>query len=141
MPGGAGEELLFEGHPAVVSGVGQLLVCILTVGLALIYYWARSRGVRYRVTTQRVVIEQGMFSKRMEQTDLYRIVDYVVERPFSQRLLGTGNIVLEAMDKSTPELRLDAIKTDVNTLYERLRAATEAEKRRRGVRLVDVEGS
>ena len=53
--------------------------------------------------------------------------------------MGTGNLVLETMDKTTPELRIEGIKTDVTALYERLRFATEAEKRRRGVRLLDVE--
>ena len=80
-----------------------------------------------------------MFGKRLDQIDLYRIADYVVERPFAQRLLGTGNLVLEALDKTTPELRLEGLKTDVVALYEKLRVATEAEKRRRGVRLVDYE--
>jgi uncharacterized membrane protein YdbT with pleckstrin-like domain len=101
--------------------------------------WLRSRATHYRITSQRIVIEEGVFSKRMEQVDLYRVVDYVVERPFSQRLLGTGNIVLEAMDKTTPEIRIRGVRTDVVALYERLRYATEQEKRRRGVRVLDVE--
>ena len=33
----------------------------------------------------------------MEQLDLYRVVDYVVERPFGQRVMGTGNIILEGV--------------------------------------------
>ena len=87
----------------------------------------------------RIVVERGFFSKRMEQLDLYRIVDYVVERPFGQRMMGTGNIVLEAMDKTTPEVRIDGVKTDVVALYERLRYATEQAKKKRGVRVLDVE--
>jgi hypothetical protein len=137
--GGAGEELLFDGRPAAIPSVGALILCILTVGIGALVYWLRALGTHYRVTTQRVVIERGFFSKRMEQIDLYRVVEYVVERPFGQRLLGTGNLVLEAMDKTTPEVRLDGVRTNVMALYERLRAATEAEKRRRGVRVFDVE--
>jgi len=53
--------------------------------------------------------------------------------------MGNGNLVLEAMDKTTPEVRLLGLKTDVTLLYERLRAATEIEKRRRGVRVFDIE--
>lgn len=65
--------------------MGPLLVTVLTLGLALLYFWAVSRATRYRVTTQRVVIERGLLSKRLDQVDLYRIQDYVVERPFGQR--------------------------------------------------------
>lgn len=142
MPGASGgEELLFSGRPALVQGLGGLLLAILTLGLSLLVAWVKTRGVHYKITSQRVVIEHGIFSKRLEQLDLYRVVDYVVDRPFGQRIMGTGNIVLEALDKTTPEIRISGIKTDVVALYERLRFATEQEKKRRGVRMLDVESS
>lgn len=43
------------------------------------------------------------------------------------------------MDKTTAELRVVGIRTDVVKLYEHLRYATELDKKRRGVRLLDVE--
>ena len=138
MPGAA-EELLFSGRPALIPGVGSLILAVLTLGLSVLVAWFRTRGIHYKITSQRVVIEQGVFSKRMEQLDLYRVVDYVVERPFGQRIMGTGNIILEAMDKTTPEIRIVAIKTNVVSLYEKLRYATEQEKKKRGVRVLDVE--
>jgi uncharacterized membrane protein YdbT with pleckstrin-like domain len=133
------EEVLFEGRTALLPGLGALLISIITLGLGLIYYALRRLGTHYRITTQRVVVETGVFSKKLDQIDIYRINDYVVERPFGQRLLGTGNLVIEAMDRTTPVVRLEALKTDVVALYEKLRVATEAEKRRRGVRVLDVE--
>jgi uncharacterized membrane protein YdbT with pleckstrin-like domain len=138
-PADVPEQLLFEGHPAVVPGVGAVLVAIVTLGLALIVYWFRARGTHYRITSQRIVIDYGIFSKRLEQVDLYRIRDYTVERPFGQRLLGTGNILIEAMDSSTPVVRIHGLRADVVELYERLRVATEAGRRARGVRLIDYE--
>lgn len=133
------EELLFDGRAALLPGLGALLITIVTLGLALIYFALKRMGVHYKVTSQRIVVETGVFSKRLDQIDLYRINDYSVERPFSQRLLGTGNLVIEAMDKTSPVLRLEGLKTDVVQLYERLRAATEVEKRKRGVRVLDVD--
>jgi len=133
------ERVLFSGRRSVVPSLGAACLILITLGLAAIYFWLRSLGRHYRITTERVVIEEGVLSKRTEQLDLYRVTDYVVERPFGQRLLGTGNIVLEAMDRTTPRLRIEGIRTDVNDLYERLRAATEHEKRRRGVRVVDID--
>lgn len=133
------EETFFAGHPAAIRSFGALLAVILTVGIAWIVLWIRSRGTSYRITSQRIVIEKGLLSKRMDQIDLYRIVDYVVERPIGQRLLGTGNIVIDAMDKTTPELRIDGIRANVVGLYERLRVATEKEKMRRNVRVLDIE--
>jgi uncharacterized membrane protein YdbT with pleckstrin-like domain len=133
------EQVLYEGNPALLPSIAHWLLAILTVGLALIVFVVRSRGTHYRVTTQRVIVETGLLSKRLDQIDLYRIHDYVVERPIGQRLVGTGNLVLATVDRSTPAVRLAGLSTDVVQLYERLRAATEAEKRRRGVRVLDAD--
>lgn len=135
-----GEEVLFEGHPAVVKSVGALLLCIVTLGLWLLPLWWSSRSRHYRVTNRRVVVELGLLSKRLEQVDLYRVSDYTVVRPLGQRMLGTGNLVLRTLDKTSPELSIIGIKTDVVGLYERVRAATEVERARRGnARIMEVE--
>jgi uncharacterized membrane protein YdbT with pleckstrin-like domain len=131
------EEVLFEGHPAVLPGLGSLLLVVLTVGLAWLVYWARSRATSYKVTTRRVIIERGLLSKRLEQVDTYRIKDYIVERPLGQRLLGTGNLQLVTSDGSTPMVELRGVRTDVMELYERLRQASDSERSARGVKLVE----
>jgi uncharacterized membrane protein YdbT with pleckstrin-like domain len=135
----SGEIILFEGHPATCPTIGSWVVVVLTLGLAWFYFLARARATRFKVTTQRVVVETGLLSKRMDQLDIYRINDFVVERPFGQRLAGTGNLVLTAMDRTTPEMRLQGLQTDVVALYERLRSAAEEAKRVRGVRVIDNE--
>jgi uncharacterized membrane protein YdbT with pleckstrin-like domain len=134
-----GEEVLFEGRAALVPSFGSLLACIFTLGLWLLVRWIRTLSQHYRITNRRIVVESGVLSKKLEQIDLYRVADYTVERPFGQRLMGTGNLLLKTFDKSTPELHVLEIKTDVVGLYERVRAATEGEKQRVGVRMVDYE--
>jgi uncharacterized membrane protein YdbT with pleckstrin-like domain len=138
-PADSEENVLYQGRGGLLPSAGSLVICVLTVGLALLYYWLKRLGRHYRITTQRIIVERGVLSKRLEQIDLYRITDYVVERPFGQRLMGTGNVLLKSMDPTTPELRLYGLNTDVVVLYEELRAATEAAKGRRGVRVVDYE--
>lgn len=133
------EAVLFAGHPALLVGLGDLLLVLLTLGLWFLPLWWRSIGTSYRVTNRRIVVETGVLSKRLEQVDLYRISDYSVDRPFSQRLLGTGNLLLTTIDKSSPQVALRGIKTDLVQLYERLRQATESEKQRRLMRVVDFE--
>jgi uncharacterized membrane protein YdbT with pleckstrin-like domain len=133
------EEVLFDGRPALIPSVGVLLLAIVTLGLWLLPRFWRSLGLHYRITSRRIVVETGVLSKRMEQIDLYRVNDYTVDRPFLQRLLGTGNLLLRTFDKTTPELRIREIKTDVVSLYERLRQATEKDRAARGVRMIDYE--
>lgn len=131
--------MLFEGRAALVPNVTTLLLAILTLGLWLLVRWFKTMGCNYRITSRRIVVETGVLSKKLEQIDLYRVADYTVERPFGQRIMGTGNLMLKTFDKTTPELDVLDIKTDVVRLYEQVRAATEADKARRGVRMVDYE--
>ena len=133
------EETLFDGHPAAVASFGALLLAVLTLGLGWIYLYASAKATHIKVTTRRVIVERGLLSKRLEQVDAYRIKDFVVERPLGQRLLGTGNLQLLTMDATAPRVDLYGLRTDVVALYERLRAATEADRMRRGVRIVDNE--
>ena len=53
--------------------------------------------------------------------------------------MGTGDLTIDAMDKTTPITRIAGIRANVMGLYERLRAAAEVEKQRRLVRPMDVE--
>jgi uncharacterized membrane protein YdbT with pleckstrin-like domain len=133
------EEVFFEGHPTALRSLGAAFIAFITLGIAWLVWAIKARGTNYRITSQRIVVETGLFSKKLEQVDLYRIVDYVVERPFLQRMMGTGNLIVETLDKTQPEVRIEGIRTNVVALYERLRVATESEKRRRGVALVDME--
>src|SRR6185369_8968310 len=57
------EKALYDGHPAVIYSLWQWLLIVLTLGIALVYYWIKSLATRYEITTQRVRIEQGIFSK------------------------------------------------------------------------------
>ncbi len=77
------------------------------------------------MTTRRIVVETGLLSKRLEQVDLYRVNDYTVLRPLGQRLMGTGTLVLRTLDKGSPEVTLDGIKSDVVGL---LRASARGDR-------------
>jgi len=134
------EQVLFEGQPALVPSLGAMILAIITLGIAVIFFYFQRGGTSYRITTQRIVIDKGIFSKKMEQIDLYRINDFTVDRPFGQRVLGTGNLKLVTFDKTTPVIEIAALKTDVVGLYETLRKAVEACKQQRGVRMIDYEG-
>ncbi len=133
----APEKILFEGTPAPIASVLELVLTILTLGLALLYLIPKARSTHYKITDHRVVVEYGLADKRIEQVDLFRVVDFVVELPLGQRILGTGNLLLECQDRTTKELRIDRVRTDVRALYEAVRQAAQRDRDRRGVRTLD----
>jgi uncharacterized membrane protein YdbT with pleckstrin-like domain len=131
------ELVLFEGRPALFASASAYLWTALSLGLFALYRWWVVSGIHYKITTRRIVVETGVLSKKLEQVDLYRIADYAVERPFGQRLVGTGNLTFETLDKTDVHLTIREIQTDVVALYEAVRKATEEDRRGRGVRVME----
>src|SRR4029434_2213769 len=68
------ERDLFVGHPAVIYSLTQLGIIVITIGIAAIVYWAKSRSITYTLTTQRIQIERGLLSTIKSSVDVFRIV-------------------------------------------------------------------
>ena len=128
------EREIFSGRPAVVYSVWQLLLVIVTLGIAWIVMWFKRAGVNYRLTSQRIQVERGIFSKTKQTTELFRIDDFVISRPFSMRIMGYGYLVIKSSDRSIPDLTLYGVK-EIETIYEQLRKASFAERERRGIKV------
>ncbi len=124
------EQKFFEGHPHPIGSVGRLAVALLTLGLAYIYFWLRSRSVTYLVSDQRILIEEGLFSQTTHTIELYTIEDIEIQKPFGQRLLGTGNLIIHTKDRTNPTLVLARLPVDVRQLYELMRPAIQEARRR-----------
>ena len=57
------EKTMFFGRPAALYSVGRWALTIVTLGIAGLCYWLASLSTRFEITTQRVRIERGVFSK------------------------------------------------------------------------------
>ncbi|MBD2176936.1 PH domain-containing protein [Pseudanabaena sp. FACHB-1998] len=115
------ERILFKGNPAVIGSVTRLLIVIFTLGIGAIWFWLRSINTQYLITSQRIVIEIGVFSKNIETLEIYQVDDILLEKPLNQRIMGTGNIMLVTRDHSTPQVLLERLPIDVRELYEQMR--------------------
>ncbi len=98
--------------------VGILLAIQL---LALAIAWVRLRSTSYTVTNQRVLIEQGVFSKAVDEIDLRYVDDSQFFQTFADRILGIGHVTLISSDANTPRYVLRSIK-DPRTVRETIRA-------------------
>ncbi len=65
---------------------------------------------RYRLTSDKLLIETGFLNKKEEEIRLYRIMDISLQRPLGQRLWGLGTVHLCTADRSTPELDIRRVK-------------------------------
>jgi len=128
------ERILFKGHPAVIGSVTRLLISIFTLGIGAIWFWLKSVNTQYLITSQRIVIETGIFSREIETLEIYQIDDIHLDKPLNQRMMGTGNIVLLTRDISAPKILLDRLPLDVRELYEQMRPCIQQARFRFHVR-------
>src|SRR3970282_1972434 len=90
---------------------------------------------KYKVTTERIFYTTGIFSKKTEAMELYRVRDVDMYEPFWQRLFKLGNIRLTSSDETTENFLLKAVPNP-SKLMDNIRKHVEIRrdiKRVRGV--------
>jgi membrane protein YdbS with pleckstrin-like domain len=99
--------------------------------LLLMLVWIRVKSCSYRLTTQRLFIRRGWLAKHVNELELYRVKDVVVNQGVLQRMLGYGTITVLADDDTTPEVDLvrisrpTRIKEMIRTQYRAMRQREE----------------
>lgn len=117
-----------EGAPfnTLVRGATLLLALYLLYGF--IYLW---RSVFY-ITDEQIIYERGVFTRRSDFIELYRIVDFKENRSFLQQLSGLKTVVIYSGDRTTPQLPIYGVNHRVG-LVTFIRERVEYNKQRKGV--------
>ena len=116
---------------------GFLLLLPVPVGIAA-WKWLELKCRVYEVTTERIKVTRGIFSRRTDEMELYRVKDLTLIEPFFFRLCGLGSVIITTNDASTPTLTIHAVKR-VKELREQLRLAVEVCRDKKRVRLAELE--
>jgi PH (Pleckstrin Homology) domain-containing protein len=126
------ERLLFTGNPAVISSLGQWALVVITIGIAWLVYWAKSKSVVYTLTTQRIQIETGLFSTIKASVELFRIDDFDIHRPFGMRVLGFSMLHLRSSDPDLATVLITGVP-NLEALSDQLRECSLKERTRRKI--------
>jgi membrane protein YdbS with pleckstrin-like domain len=110
---------------------GALVPFALGVALLLLV-WIRVKSFRYRLTTQRLFVRRGWLAKHVNELELYRVKDVVVNQGAWQRLLGYGTITVMADDDTTPKVDLLGVSSPTK-VKEMIRTHYRAARQREGV--------
>ena len=129
------EKPLFSGHPAVIHSAWQWIMVLLTLGIALTYFWFKSISTTYEITTQRVRIERGILSKLKDSIELFRIDHFDLHKPLGMRLVGYCVLHLRSSDANFATVMLYGIP-DLEPLADTLRECSLRERGRRRVTTV-----
>lgn len=136
------EQTVWEGTPSQIVNLKVFILCGLTFWLVFplfigFWYWLKVNSCRYCVTTERIIIREGVFSRHTDELELYRVRDICFEEPFFLRLFSLSNLVLSTTDPSNPTLTLKAIHQG-QSLWNQIRKYAEICRRNKGIQEFDV---
>ena len=94
-------------HTVVMVAVVVLVVARLA---KLAWHAAVLRSHRYKVSNQRILLETGVLSKRIDEVDMRTVEDIEFRQGVLERLLGIGDIAVIAADKGMGRFRLIAVE-------------------------------
>ena len=100
--------------------------------ILLLLVWIRVKSCSYRLTNERLFIRHGWLAKHVNELELYRVKDVVVDQGILQRLLGYGTITVLADDDTTPKVDLHRISSPTK-VKEMIRTQYRAARQREGV--------
>jgi len=73
------------------------------------YRFCFIRCVCYTITPEIIRIRRGIFFKRTDQVELYRVKDYILTQPFLLQICGLMNLTLKSTDPENPVIWLRGI--------------------------------
>ena len=137
------ERTVWSGTPSQVINLSSYIVSALFFWLifplfSAFWKWLEVRNTRYEITTQRLKTESGVFNKKINDLELYRVQDYIVDEPFFLRLFGLCNITLETSDFTDPRITLYALPKN-EQLNDKIRTYVEEAKAEKRLSMVNIQ--
>lgn len=121
---------------SVTAGKGFIATCCLVVFLGMLAFLicqaVHVSQIMYILTDEQLIYKHGVFLRRTDFMELYRIVDYQETRTLMQQMAGLKNVIIFSVDRNMPTLTLVGVlqNTDVITV---LRRRVEESKRQHAV--------
>jgi len=156
------EKDLFDGHPAVIYSIGQLVPFLVAIVLAAatgyaietenagdgigyvllgfvilcgficLRFFTKSRSIHFEITTQRIKVERGLLSKVQESLELFRIDHFELRKPLGMRLLGQASLHLYTTDTELASFYIYGVP-NLESMSDTLRNCQLRERTRRGL--------
>ena len=128
---------LWKDSPSQISNFWTYVLFWWTIILPIIAY-LKTRFTSYEMDSERFRIKKGILNQNIEETELYRIKDYSIFKPFFLRIFGLGHLVLTTSDKNNKYVRILAVK-EVESLKDMIRNQVEKRRKATGTKEVDFE--
>ena len=84
-------KLIWVGRPSQLINIFVYLFLFWTIIIPL-YSYLKTRFTIFELSKDRLKLKKGILSQQIDETELYRIRDYEVSKPFILRIFGLGNL-------------------------------------------------
>lgn len=128
---------LWKDSPSQISNFWTYVLFFWTIILPIMAY-LKTRFTSYEMDSERFRIKKGILNQNIEETELYRIKDYSIFKPFFLRIFGLGHLILTTSDKNNKYVRILAVK-EVESLKDIIRNQVEKRRKATGTKEVDFE--
>lgn len=131
------EEVFWEGYPTWRAWAarwifGWILAPVLIDFFMLIPVWVRLRSTRWKLTSRRIEVESGLFNKKIDAIELWRVRDLELRQSLMDRLFGVSSLLVTAHDDREPVLEVRGLPGG-RAVYDRLMSAVMNARQQRGV--------
>jgi membrane protein YdbS with pleckstrin-like domain len=93
------------------------------------------KSVSYKITPDRIEWSRGIMQRRVDNIDMFRIVDMKMERSLPDILVGIGSITLITSDKTDPTFKFEKLRGS-KQLYDIIKKSSlDSDKKRNVVHL------
>lgn len=135
------EPIIWMGKPSQAIHLFAYIICLLFCWLLFpfviaLYLYEHTKHTVYVITDQRLRVYSGVFIKRIDDVELYRVKDTIFLQPFFLSWFGLCNIQLITSDATWGDSMLAGI-TNGRMLREKIRYIVEKAREKKGVKEID----
>ncbi len=135
------ENIIWIGRSSQVIHFSAYTLCILCGVLIVplfiaLYLYLHTKHTIYVLTQERLRVYSGIFAKRIDDLELYRVKDTSYSQPLILRFFSLANIRLITSDATWQDSEIQGIEKGI-ALREKIRKIVEAARMKKGVREVD----
>lgn len=110
------------------AGAVIVLVAVMRAAFRMLYL----KSIFYQISSDRIEWNRGIFSRKVDNIDMFRVVDIKLRRSLLDCLLGIGKITLFTKDETDPIFELEKIRHP-RQVYDLIKTAALSADRRQGV--------
>jgi hypothetical protein len=107
-------------------GIGVLVVLILLIKIL------KLKMIYYEVSDDRIEWSRGILDRRVDNIDMFRVIDLKMRRSLLDCIFGVGTVALITTDKTDPEFVFEKVH-DCRDLYDIIKKASLEADRKTGV--------